>query len=81
MPAEVPSPSVTVWGQALLRTEPDEAVLLLTLTALEDARLREYDLGERTGLTREEFGARLGDDVEGWSDPHGHVVVPGAETA
>jgi len=37
MPAEVPSPSVTVWGQALLRTEPDEAVLLLTLTALEDA--------------------------------------------
>ena len=50
------------------------------LTALEDARLREYDLGERTGLTREEFGARLGDDVEGWSDPHGHVVVPGAET-
>ncbi len=50
------------------------------LTAVEDARLREYDLGERTGLTREEFGARLGDDVEGWSDPHGHVVVPGAET-
>ena len=50
------------------------------LTALEDPRLREYDLGERTGLTREEFGARLGDDVEGWSDPHGHVVVPGAET-
>ena len=50
------------------------------LTAVEDPRLREYDLGERTGLTREEFGARLGDDVEGWSDPHGHVVVPGAET-
>jgi probable phosphoglycerate mutase len=50
------------------------------LTAVEDARLREYDLGERTGLTREEFGARVGDDAVGWSDPHGHVMVPGAES-
>ena len=50
------------------------------LTAVEDARLREYDLGERTGLTLAEFGERLGVDVEGWSDVHGHIVVPGAET-
>jgi hypothetical protein len=28
-------PTVTVWGEAVLRTEPDEAVLLVTLGALE----------------------------------------------
>jgi uncharacterized protein YggE len=28
---------VTVWGEALVRTAPDEAVLWLTLSALEDA--------------------------------------------
>jgi len=33
----MPPPTVTVWGEALLRTEPDEAVLWLTLSALEDA--------------------------------------------
>lgn len=37
MPADVPTPTVTVRGEALLRTEPDEAVLWLTLGALEDA--------------------------------------------
>jgi uncharacterized protein YggE len=37
MPAELPSPSVTVWGEAVLRTEPDEAVLWLTLSAVEEA--------------------------------------------
>jgi uncharacterized protein len=37
MPADMPTPTVTVWGEALLRTEPDEAVLWLTLTAVEDA--------------------------------------------
>lgn len=33
----MPPPTVTVWGEALLRTEPDEAVLWLTLSAIEDA--------------------------------------------
>ena len=51
------------------------------LTAVEDARLREYDVGERTGLTVQEFGQRIGDDVEGWWDIHAHVEVPGAETS
>jgi uncharacterized protein len=37
MPADTPPPTVTVWGQAVVRTEPDEAVLSLTLTVLEDA--------------------------------------------
>jgi uncharacterized protein len=36
MPADLPSPSVTVWGEAAVRTEPDEAVLWLTLTAVKE---------------------------------------------
>jgi broad specificity phosphatase PhoE len=48
------------------------------LTATEDARLREYDLGERTGMTREEFVAHLGDETS--RDVHAHVEVAGAET-
>jgi probable phosphoglycerate mutase len=50
------------------------------LTALEDARWREYDLGERTGLTLAEFGERIGREFEGWWEVHAHVDVPGAET-
>jgi uncharacterized protein YggE len=37
MPDETSPPTVTVWGEAVLRTEPDEAVLLLTLSALEES--------------------------------------------
>jgi uncharacterized protein len=37
VPTESPTPTVTVWGDALLRTEPDAAVLWLTLSALEEA--------------------------------------------
>jgi probable phosphoglycerate mutase len=48
------------------------------LTATEDERLREYDLGERTGLTRAEFAER--DEGEAAWDLHGHAEVPGAET-
>jgi broad specificity phosphatase PhoE len=48
------------------------------LTAAEDARLREYDLGERTGMTREEFAEHLGGEAS-W-DVHAHVGVAGAET-
>lgn len=50
------------------------------LSAAEDPRWREYDLGERTGLTLAEFGARVGVEFDGWWDVHAHVVVPGAET-
>jgi broad specificity phosphatase PhoE len=50
------------------------------LTAMEDARWREYDLGERTGLTLAEFGERMGVEYDGWWDVHAHVEVPGAET-
>src|SRR3954471_16745571 len=51
------------------------------LSADEDPRWREYDLGERTGLTLAEFGERMGTEFEGWWDVHAHVEVPGSETA
>ncbi len=50
------------------------------LTAVEDPRWREFDLGERTGLTLAEFGEYLGVKFGGWWDVHAHVEVPGAET-
>jgi broad specificity phosphatase PhoE len=50
------------------------------LTAVEDPRWREYDLGERTGLTMAEFGERMGEEYDGWWDVHGHMEVPGAES-
>jgi probable phosphoglycerate mutase len=51
------------------------------LTAQEDPRLREYDLGARTGLTLAEFGERMGADVDAWWDVHAHIEVPGAESS
>lgn len=50
------------------------------LSAVADARWREYELGERTGLTLAEFGERMGVEFDGWWDVHTHVQVPGAET-
>ena len=50
------------------------------LTAQEDPRLREYDVGMRTGLTREEFADQLGDEAWRAWDGHAHVEAPGAET-
>jgi probable phosphoglycerate mutase len=50
------------------------------LTAVEDPRWREYELGERTGLTLAEFGEKIGAEFEGWWDVHAHVEVAGAES-
>ncbi len=50
------------------------------LTAVEDPRWREYDLGERTGLTHAEFGERVGAEFDGWWDVHAHIEVAGAES-
>jgi glucosyl-3-phosphoglycerate phosphatase len=50
------------------------------LTAEEDPRLREYDVGARTGLTREEFAETLDEDASRAFDAHAHVDAPGAET-
>ena len=50
------------------------------LSAVEDPRWREFDLGARTGLTLAEFGEHMGVEFDGWWDVHAHIEVPGAET-
>ncbi len=45
-----------------------------------DARLREFDVGERAGLTVPEFAARFPDEYAAWSAGHITGLVPGAET-
>jgi probable phosphoglycerate mutase len=72
-----------LWSSDLARARETAAFLEKEtgLTAREDPRLREYDVGERTGLTVAEFGRRIGRDLEsGWWDTHAHVHVPGAES-
>ena len=45
-----------------------------------DARLREYDTGARTGLTREEYAATLAPEAAAAWDAHSHVEAEGGES-
>lgn len=45
-----------------------------------DPRLREFDVGERAGLTVAEFAARFPAEYAAWSGGHITGLVPGAET-
>ena len=86
--AEVMAQVVAAYEPALLVTSDlararETAALLekqTGLSAVEDPRWREYDLGERTGLTVAEFGDRMGVEHDGWWDVHAHVEVAGAES-
>jgi len=49
------------------------------LVAMLDGRLREYDVGDRTGLTLAEFAVQFPDEYAGWLDGR-YDVVPGAES-
>jgi broad specificity phosphatase PhoE len=73
-------PSVLVCSD-LARARQTAAMLekATGLTAVEDPRLREYDTGDRTGLTADEYAARTGSD-EGRPDGHTLLTVPGAES-
>jgi probable phosphoglycerate mutase len=85
--AEAMAPVVAAYDPVLLVSSDlararETAALLEKATGLtceEDARLREYDVGERTGLDRGEFADRYGGEAS-W-DVHAHADVPGAETA
>lgn len=71
-----------LWSSDLARARQTAAVVA-SATGLEvrlDARLREYDVGERAGLTDAEFAERLPEEYAAWRA--GHVVghVTGAET-
>lgn len=57
-----------------------EVASLTGLEVVYDARLREFDVGERAGLTVPEFAARFPDEYAAWSGGHITGLVPGAET-
>ena len=90
--AELMAPVVAELGPALLvssdlaRARETAAFLekAIGLVAEEDDRLREYDTGERTGLTFEEYADRLrtrdGIAAAEAIDVHAHVDALGAET-
>lgn len=50
------------------------------LTAAVDPRLREYDVGVRSGLTRLEFAERFPEEYAAWRAGTGSPLVPGEET-
>lgn len=51
------------------------------LDLVTDDRLREYDLGARSGLTKPEFAERFPQEYAAWSDGNELVLVPGEETS
>ncbi len=70
-----------VWSSDLLRAQ-QTATELIALTGLEpvlDARLREYDVGARQGMTRDEFKEAFPDLFARYLAGEDDVVIPGAE--
>jgi probable phosphoglycerate mutase len=71
-----------LWSSDLARAR-ETAVEVAAATGLEiryDARLREFDVGERAGLTVPEFAAAFPDSYAAWKAGHITGGVPGAET-
>jgi broad specificity phosphatase PhoE len=71
-----------LWTSDLLRASETAAYVgaLTGLTAEPDARLREYSVGERSGLTRVEFAARFPREYAAWLAEDEGCLVPGAES-
>lgn len=71
-----------LWSSDLARAR-QTAEFVAAQTGLEirfDARLREFDVGERAGLTFPEFADRYPAEYEAWRAGHITGGVPGAET-
>lgn len=71
-----------LWSSDLARAR-QTAAHVAAATGLDvrlDARLREFDAGDRAGLTLEEFAAKFPDAYDSWRDGHITGHVPGAET-
>jgi glucosyl-3-phosphoglycerate phosphatase len=51
------------------------------LTAVADPRLREFDIGQRQGLTMPEFAERYPEEHAAWARGDGSQRLPGAEIA
>ncbi len=70
-----------VWSSDLLRAR-QTATALIALTGLElvlDPRLREYDVGARQGMTRDEFKAAFPDLFSRYLAGEVEINIPGAE--
>lgn len=62
------------------RQTAEHVAALTGLPVEEDARLREFDVGERAGLTVAEFADRFPREHAAWQAGHVTGHVPGAET-
>jgi broad specificity phosphatase PhoE len=74
---------VRIWSSDLARAR-ETAKYLAEATGLEvatDPRLREYDVGVRSGLTREEFEQRHPREYAAWLAHDESLLVEGEETA
>lgn len=70
-----------LWSSDLARArQTAEIVAPAGLEIAFDARLREFDVGERAGLDIAEFAARFPVEHAAWRDGHVTGHVPGAET-
>jgi glucosyl-3-phosphoglycerate phosphatase len=70
-----------LWSSDLARArQTAERVAAATgLTMVTDPRLREYDVGKRSGLTLEEFAASYPEDYDAWVSDRA-VLMPGEES-
>ena len=73
---------VALWSSDLARARETTAYVEAAtgLTAGLDPRLREFDVGERAGLTIAEFAAQFPEEHAVWAAGHVTGGVPGAET-
>jgi len=74
--------AVRLWSSDLARAmETAQHIAAATGLAIEpDARLREYDVGRRSGLTLDEFAAAYPDVYASWRAGDGRLRVPGEES-
>jgi probable phosphoglycerate mutase len=74
--------AVRLWSSDLMRAvQTAEHVAAATgLTVEKDARLREYDVGERSGLTLAEFAVEFPEEHASWLADSAHRLLPGEET-
>lgn len=71
-----------IWTSDLARAAQTAAYIgaAAGLPVQADPRLREYSVGERSGLTREQFAARFPREYAAWLADDESVLVPGAES-
>ncbi len=71
-----------LWSSDLMRARQSVARLVEAtgVEAVELAALREFDVGERSGLTSDEFEAKFPDEHGSWLAGGETLTVPGAES-